>query len=68
MSIVEIEKMSSVERLQIMERLWDVMCREPEEPKSPDWHGDILARRRGRIDSGEAKFFSLEEVRNRLRQ
>lgn len=60
--------MSTLERLQTMERLWDVLCHELEEPESPSWHADVLAHRRERINSGQGRFFSLEEVREQLRR
>lgn len=66
MSIVEIEKMTTPERLRAMEALWDALCHEKSEPESPKWHGDVLAKRRQKIDSGEATFISIEEAKRRL--
>ena len=66
MSVTEIQKMSSVERLSTMEALWDAMCHEEKEPTSPDWHGELLEARRAKIASGEAKFVSLDEAKKRI--
>lgn len=66
MSAADLQKMSTAERLQAMEALWDALCHEPEEPKSPEWHRGVLAERKRRIQSGEAKFVSIEEARERL--
>ena len=66
MSTAEIEQMSNPERLQAMESLWTALCREPESLASPEWHGNVLAERRSRIENGEAKFVSLDEARRRL--
>lgn len=66
MSITDIQSMSRSERLQAMEALWDVMCHDVLEPESPQWHETILANRKQRINSGDAKFYSLEEARKRL--
>lgn len=60
--------MSSAERLQTMERLWDALCHEAEKLPSPLWHGVELSRRKARIESGEARFFTLEEARKQLRR
>lgn len=68
MSIAEIEKMTTPERLRAMDALWDALCHEKTEPASPDWHGDVLAQRRKRIESGEAKFFSIEEAKRLLEE
>ncbi len=66
MSIAEIENMTTSERLRTMEALWDAICHDSAEPDSPGWHEDILSERRKKIESGEAKFISLEEAKRRL--
>ena len=64
MGIAEIRSMTSSERLETMERLWDALCHDPVEPSSPAWHKDVLSQRRERIESGEAKFYTLDEVKS----
>jgi hypothetical protein len=32
---------------------------------SPDWHRNILEERKKKIDDGSARFFSIEEVKER---
>jgi len=64
MSIAEITSMSSSERLETMEQLWDALCHDAVEPSSPTWHEDILSQRRQRIESGETKFYTLDEVKS----
>ena len=63
----QIEKMSVTERLQAMGQLWDSLNRCDNEIPSPDWHQDVLADRKARAQSGEAKFLTLAELRSRLR-
>lgn len=63
----QISKMSTVERLQAMEQLWDALCRGGGEVSSPEWHADVLAHRRARAERGEAKFLTLEQLKVRLR-
>jgi hypothetical protein len=63
MNTSEIEKMSSQERIETMELIWDVMCRDEASVASPAWHGEVLKNRKHRIESGEARFYSLDEVR-----
>jgi len=62
-----IEKMSVTERLQAMDQLWDSLNRCGDDIPSPDWHKDVLADRKARAQSGEAKFLTLAELRSRLR-
>jgi putative addiction module component (TIGR02574 family) len=66
MSIAEIQNMSTVERLRVMEALWDSFASDAQELASPAWHGEILDHRQRRIQSGEAQFVSMDEARNRL--
>jgi hypothetical protein len=66
MDLMEIKKMSTSERLQTMEALWDALCHEGDGPDSPDWHGRALSDRRERIQSGEARFLTVEEAREHL--
>lgn len=63
MFFAEIEKMSTIERLQAMEELWDSLCKE-EEIESPEWHKDILKERKGKIEKGEAEYIFLEDLKS----
>ena len=66
MSTAEIQKMTTAERLQAMEALWEALCHEEKEPESPAWHEEVLADRKRILESGEAKFLTLDEVKARL--
>jgi hypothetical protein len=63
MNTLEIKKMSTIERLQAMEALWDSLLGEEVEIESPEWHRDILEERKRKIETGEAEFISLERLR-----
>jgi len=65
MNTSEIKKMSTIERLQTMEAIWDTLLYDEIEIESPEWHRDVLEERRRKIDSGKAKFFSVEELKER---
>ncbi len=64
MTINGIKKMSIIERLQAMEELWDSLCHEENEIKSPEWHKDILESRREKIKKGNVEFISLEDLKS----
>ena len=64
----EIEKMSLDERLQTMELLWASLARTPDAVPSPDWHGDVLAKRMAKLDRGEAEFLTIPELKERLQK
>lgn len=63
----QIERMSVTERLQAMDQIWDSLNQCGDEIPSPDWHQDVLAARKERAQSGEAKFLTLDQLRSRLR-
>ena len=68
MTITEISKMSITERLQTMEALWDSLTHEIGELNSPDWHFDILSERKNKIESGDADFISLADLKSKNKQ
>ncbi len=65
MNITEISRMSKIERLQTMETIWDSLIHETPEIESPEWHRDILAHRKRKIEEGTAEFVSVEELKSK---
>jgi hypothetical protein len=63
----QIDRMTTAERLQAMEQLWDALSRSPGDVPSPSWHSNVLADRKTRAERGEAGFLTLEQLRARLR-
>ena len=62
----EVSRLSAADRLQAMEWLWASLSRKPEEVESPEWHGEVLAARKTKVDLGEAQFLSVQELKERL--
>ena len=46
-----------------MEWLWASLSKEPQEIESPEWHGEVLAARQAKVDSGEAQFLTVEQLK-----
>lgn len=63
----EIKRMSVAERLQAMEQLWDALSEDSNQISSPQWHAEVLAARKTKVERGELKFLTLEQLRARLR-
>lgn len=63
-----LDKMTTSEKLLEMERLWDDLCRNPQDVPSPAWHGDVLAERERQIAQGNMKFLDLDEAKKRIRR
>lgn len=72
MSVVELKKevsrLSKAEQLQAMEWIWASLSKKPKDIESPEWHGEVLAARKAKADSGEAQFLSVTQLKERLRR
>jgi putative addiction module component (TIGR02574 family) len=64
MNITNIKNMSTIERLQVMEEIWDSFTFEKSDLESPEWHKKILNERRANIAGGKANFITLDELKN----
>lgn len=67
MSTAEIQKMTTRERLAAMEQLWDSLCHDKAEPVSPFWHESILEKRKAKMNSAEARYYTLDQIREQFR-
>jgi hypothetical protein len=63
-----LEKMSSAEKVELMESLWADLCRKPEEVESPSWHDDVLREREKRLETGEEQVLEWSEAKRRIRE
>ncbi len=66
-SMLPIDKMTVSDKLQVMELLWDDLCRTPEQVPSPEWHEKTLQERQKRIDKGTSKFSNWSEAKENIR-
>ena len=57
----EISKMSTPEKLAVLDLIMNWFGNNESDMPSPDWHEDVLSERMRKIDSGEAKWLSLDE-------
>ena len=64
----EVSRLSKAERLQAMEWIWASLSEKPDEIESPEWHGEVLAARKAKVDSGAAQFLSVEQLKEHLRR
>lgn len=62
---LDISELSSAERLEAMEALWDSLIHDENELNSPDWHGEILKQRKKDIDNGKAEYISLSDLKQK---
>lgn len=62
-----LDSMSNIEKLKVIEAVWSSLS-DPSELPVPDWHREILAERRRRLESGEATISSWEDAKKRLNE
>jgi hypothetical protein len=62
----EIERMTLVERMETMELLWRSLSSKPGSLVSPAWHGKVLQKRLAKIESGQAEFLTVAQLKKRL--
>ncbi len=67
MDSTEIKKMSTTERLKIMEAIWDSLLHDETNIESPQWHKNVLAERKSKIENGEAEFVSIKKLKTKHR-
>lgn len=65
---IEIAAMPIVERIQLMEVLWDSMCSETSGVLDvPLWHRDVLVERVRLLDNGEEPASNWSDAKKRIR-
>lgn len=68
MTVAEVHQLPLNEKLQIMEAIWEDLCRNAENFESPEWHREVLEERQKLIDSGQAKFLDWEQAKADVRK
>ena len=64
---IPLDKMSTSDKLQALEEIWDDLHRTPEEIPSPSWHADVLQAREKRIKEGSSQFTKWSEAKQTIR-
>ena len=59
--------MTTAEKLQAMEAIWDDLSRNGDEIESPAWHQQVLQERAARVRSGKEKFMDWDTAKKELR-
>ncbi len=63
---LQLDRMTTVDKIRTMEYLWDDLCRRSEVP-SPQWHKDVLLAREQDVINGGAKFSDWDAAKNKIR-
>lgn len=66
-TILPLSKMSTKEKIQVMEAIWDDLCKDEDSYASPSWHENILQEREENIKRGDDKFVDWEQAKKDIR-
>jgi len=66
-TVLDIGRLSHMDKLRAMEELWDDLSRSQDEYPSPAWHGDVLRAREKALRLGQDEFVPWEEAKVILR-
>ena len=62
-----LEKMSTEEKIRIMETIWDDLCKKADSLSSPSWHKNVLHKREERIKNGDDEFIDWSKAKKHIR-
>lgn len=65
MSIDEIKKLNPKERIILINDIWESLESENITVESPSWHKQVLNERIKKMKNNEARYVSLDELKNR---
>ena len=54
-----------MDKIAVMEKLWDDLCRDLQAIPSPEWHRETLETREKEIKVGKAKFTSFDQSKDK---
>ena len=60
--------MTTVEKLQTMEALWEDLSKKSDEFVSPSWHGEILSKRDKNLSEGKDSISDWNEAKDQIRR
>ena len=63
MSLSDIQDMPTAQKIHLMELLWESLCAEEQEPKSPSWHKELLDIRAKKLKESNVTTYTLDELK-----
>lgn len=68
MSIAELHKLPRLEKLKIIEALWNDLAEDDSAFESPAWHGDVLRKTESDFQKGLVESLDWKTAKKELRQ
>ncbi|MBI9037421.1 MAG: addiction module protein [Bacteroidales bacterium] len=63
-----LSKLTSAQKLDLMETIWDDLTRDEKTIESPAWHEAVLIDRNKALSAGKVTISDWEEAKNRIRK
>jgi putative addiction module component (TIGR02574 family) len=63
---IPLDNLSVSEKVRLLERVWDSLCTESGDVRSPEWHREVLETRKRRLEEGQATVSPWSEAKARL--
>jgi hypothetical protein len=64
---IDVANLTLLEKLTIMEELWETLRQSESSVPSPDWHREVLIARRASIAEGTAGFTESNQAKEEIR-
>lgn len=65
---IAIERLTTAEKIGLMELLWDDISKEPRNVEVPEWHLKVLEDRERALANGEDEFIDFEVAMKEIRE
>ncbi len=65
---ISIVGLTTSEKLNLMERLWVDLSKNPSDIPASQWHGEVLAKRLKAVEDGDVEFVDWVDAKRRLQQ
>ena len=63
-----IHELPRLEKIKVMEYLWEELSVEDKKIESPEWHQKVLSDTENRVSDGKEKVINWSEAKQRLRK
>lgn len=61
----DINRLTVEDKMILLEQIWSSLKQEGDALVSPSWHEDVLTERRKKIESGEASYSTIDQLRSK---
>lgn len=67
-TILQLDQMSTSEKMLAMEALWSDLCDNAEAQQLPSWHREILNSRKKAVEEGREKILDWQDAKRMIRE